>query len=141
MTEPTPSLQMSSVSHLHLPVEDVERSACFYERHFGLQRIWREGDMIFLRCGSFDLALAQKDAVRPDASLHFGFRLPTKEDVQRWHDHLRDGGVVMSFGPRDYGSYLTFSVRDPDGYAIEVYYEEEPVGRFGLLPQDEAAEQ
>ena len=34
--------------------------------------------MIFLRCGSFDLALAQKDAVRPDASLHFGFRLPTK---------------------------------------------------------------
>ena len=135
MTEP---LRMSAVSHLHLVVSDTERAAGFYERHLGLERLWREGDMVFMRCGAFDLALA---AGRPvaDREFHFGFRLGSKDEVHRWHEKLAADGIEPSFGPRDYGGYLTFTVRDPDGHGIEIYFEEEPVGRFGMLPQDEAA--
>ena len=134
----TDDLRMEAVSHLHLTVTDVDRSAAFYERHLGLQRQWREGDMVFLRCGAFDLALAQ-GRPSPDRRFHFGFRLGSKEEVERWRSKLAGAGIAPSFGPRDYGGYLTFTVEDPDGYGIEIYFEDEPVGRFGTLPQDEAA--
>jgi len=39
----------------------------------------------------------------------------------------------VTHGPRDYGSYYTFTCRDPDGYGIEMYFEEGPRGATGAI--------
>ena len=129
------SLKMSAFNHLSLVVSDVERAADFYETLFGMQRHWEEGDFVFLGCGESDLALVRG---RPliHRRFHFGFRVESRAVVDTWHGQVKAHGAPITHGPEDYGSYYTFSCRDPDGYAVEIYWEESPRGRAGDVTTD-----
>jgi len=62
---------------------------------------------------------------------HFGFRVDTRDEVDAWLAEIRKAEAPITHGPEDYGDYYTFSCRDPDGYAIEIYFEQMPRGRAG----------
>jgi catechol 2,3-dioxygenase-like lactoylglutathione lyase family enzyme len=123
-------MKMKGLSHLNLVVSDVERSAEFYQRVFGMERQWREGDFVFLACGDSDVALV-KGKPLIHRRFHFGFRVESREAVDAWRERMVANQAAVTHGPNDYGDYYTFSCRDPDGYAIEIYFEEQPRGRAG----------
>ena len=121
---------MQALNHVNLVVSDPERSATFYERAFGMERLWKEGDFVFLLCGDTDLALVGGTPT-VHRRFHIGFRVETRSDVDAWRAHLERLGVGIDGPTRDHGAYYTFTCRDPDGYGIEVYWEEMPRGRSG----------
>jgi catechol-2,3-dioxygenase len=111
------------LNHLHLHVRDVERAARFYERWFGFREHVRHGEILFLRNASgFDLALAPGEPGRFPAWFHFGFRRPSRDDVAGLHGRMASEGVAVNemFDDPDLAS---FRCCDPDGHAIEVYWE------------------
>lgn len=123
-------MKMRAMNHLSLVVSDVERSAAFYEAVFGMDRQWREGEFVFLCCGDSDLALVRgKPLIH--RRFHFGFRVDTRGEVDAWLTRVKAHETPVTHGPEDYGDYYTFSIRDPDGYAVEIYFEEAPRGRAG----------
>ena len=123
-------MKMRSLNHVNLVVSDPERSAAFYENLFGMERQWREGDFVFLACGEADLALVQgKPLIH--RRFHLGFRVDSRQEVDDWLAKVNAHPAPVTHGPQDYGGYYTFSCRDPDGYAIEIYFEEGQRGRAG----------
>jgi catechol 2,3-dioxygenase-like lactoylglutathione lyase family enzyme len=131
-------MKMRTLNHLSLVVSDIDRSATFYEQLFGMERQWREGDFVFLSCGDSDLALVRgKPLIH--RRFHFGFRVDTRAEVDQWLGLIEGASAPVTHGPEDYGDYYTFSCRDPDGYAIEIYYEQMPRGRAGdIMAKDDA---
>jgi catechol-2,3-dioxygenase len=115
-------MKMRTLNHLSLVVSDVERAAEFYQSLFGMQRQWNEGEFVFLSCGDSDVALVRgKPLIH--RRFHFGFRVESREEVDAWLARVREHQAPVTHGPEDYGDYYTFSCRDPDGYAVEIYYE------------------
>ncbi len=129
-------MKMRTLNHLSLVVSDVERSAGFYESLFGMERSWREGDFVFLSCGDADLALV-KGKPLIHRRFHFGFRVASRDEVDAWLEAVRKADAPITHGPEDYGDYYTFSCRDPDGYAVEIYFEAaEARGRAGDITRE-----
>lgn len=126
---------MRALNHVNLVVSDVERSASFYERIFGLERQWKEGDFVFLSCGQSDLGLVAGKPLS-HRRFHIGFRLDERQELLDWHARLAETGVELDSDPRDYGDYYTFTCRDPDGYGIEIYVQTTGGGRIGYPPED-----
>ena len=122
-----------TLNHLNLVVSDVSRSARFYIELFGMEEQWSVGgEFVFLACGGTDLALTEGQP-RMHPKFHFGFRLETRDAVDTWLARIREHGVPVTHGLADYGEYYTFTCRDPDGYGIEIYFEEgTPRGRTGF---------
>ena len=123
-------MKMRALNHVNLVVQDVERSADFYRRLFGMEEQWREGDFVFLHCGDTDLALVG-GVPAIHRRFHIGFRVYSRAEVDSWRSVVAEEGVEISHGPKEYGGYYTFTCRDPDGYGLEIYYEEAPRGSRG----------
>jgi catechol 2,3-dioxygenase-like lactoylglutathione lyase family enzyme len=123
-------MKMPSLNHVNLVVANVERAAEFYEGLFGMERQHQQGAFVFLACGQTDLALV---AGRPliHRRFHLGFRVDSREEVDRWLERVRAHGAPITHGPTEYDRYYTFSCRDPDGYSLEIYHEPGPRGRAG----------
>jgi catechol 2,3-dioxygenase-like lactoylglutathione lyase family enzyme len=111
-----------------LYVDDLERSATFYESLFGFARLVvsdrlialtvREGQvlLLFRKRASRDLNPGAHDG---DGQLHLAFSI-TAEDVVMWRERLRahDVAIVDDRVWERGGHSLYF--RDPDGHLIEL---------------------
>lgn len=113
------------INHLHLHVKDVERSKRFYESWIGLRENVRHGEILFLRSDEgFDLALAPDPAPQAMPTwFHFGFRLPEKRAVLDLYDRMRASNVAIQKELYEDDELASFRCLDPDGYAIEIYWE------------------
>lgn len=116
--------------HLNLLVADVDRSIDFYRRWFGFTtppRVYSDGTVFVGDAHEFDLAFHPGHPPRPPAStVHFGFRCLSPEPVLRLRAELREAGVPLT-ETCDEESYVNVKLLDPDGYEIEVYWEQTPV--------------
>lgn len=128
-------LRLERMGHLSLRVSDLAASETFYVEILGMKPVWRnEGEIAFLECGNDDLALIQiskddlqvfRQRTRGSQSLdHFGFRVRTREDVDRVADEARARGIAIDDGPRDHrDGARSFYFRDPDGNYIQVLWD------------------
>jgi catechol 2,3-dioxygenase-like lactoylglutathione lyase family enzyme len=116
------------INHLHLKVRSVERARAFYARYFGLADFVWHGEMLFMRdSAGMDLALAPAETVEPMPRwFHFGFRLADAAAVRAMHEAMAAAGVAMTEPLTNDGDLTFFRCSDPDGYAIEVYFEPDP---------------
>lgn len=108
------------LNHLHLHAKSVAKTRRFYETHFGFrERTWH-GDVLFLRNrDGFDLDLGpSRRAERFPEGFRFGFRLPTARAVRRLHGRIPTAGEL-----HDSKEFVVFRCWDPDGRAIEGYWE------------------
>jgi catechol 2,3-dioxygenase-like lactoylglutathione lyase family enzyme len=107
------------VSHLSLGVADVDRSEQFYHGVLQLPTR-RDGDDAVVQWPDFELVIS----ARPPAhrsKMHFGFRVPSRSDVDAWAQRIREKGTEIVSGPSDNdGTYQLFIV-DPDNYEVEIY--------------------
>jgi catechol 2,3-dioxygenase-like lactoylglutathione lyase family enzyme len=119
-------IETEGLSHVQLAVSDVRRSLEFYERVFGMQvQFWDGDDMVFIRTpGARDtITLNQGDpsrAGREGGVDHIGFRL---RDKARLDDAIREvleaGGHLVERGEHAPGQPFAY-VADPDGFIIEL---------------------
>jgi catechol 2,3-dioxygenase-like lactoylglutathione lyase family enzyme len=127
-------MRMRGLNHVNLVVSDVEASARFYEELFGMERVYRVGEFVFLSCGDTDLGFV-KGTPMIHRRFHIGFRVDSRDEVDGWLVAVNKFGAPVTHGPKDYGDYYTFTCRDPDGYGVEIYCEPGPRGR--TVPPEE----
>ena len=115
--------------HTTVLVRDLQKSAEFYEKVFGLEKIadpFKDEKHIWLRIGPHEqlhIVGGAKEAVQPDIEVHFAFRVASLTDFMKHLDQLgvkyraHDGEGKVTLRP-DGVHQIYF--QDPDGYWIEV---------------------
>ena len=107
-------------AHISLGVSDLDASVGFYRDVLELP-VERDGDMARIEWDDFLIVLE----LAPPTSrgkFHFGFRVNSLEEVDRWAARVRGAGGVVS-GPADREGGRAVFFNDPDHFAIEIYYE------------------
>ena len=115
------------IRHLALSVRDPDASRDFYLRTIGLDGEARAepwGVRIKLPDG-FMLALIKGEPLPAEhaGTVHFGCPLASRDDARAARDRLRQAGVT-EIEWEDEGDYTGVKVRDPDGYVVELAYDE-----------------
>ncbi len=112
------------ITHLHLHTRDRAKSEAFYRERFGLATC-RTGPSITFMQGERAFLLALMDDAAPEPApswFHFGMRMESPDAVRAKHAQLAADGVDVSTPMRDEPAIASFRCRDPDGYAIEIYW-------------------
>jgi catechol 2,3-dioxygenase-like lactoylglutathione lyase family enzyme len=121
-------IKTQGLTHIHLAVRDLQRSAAFYRKVFGMEVIERgEPTMVFMRTpGSVDtltLRLATPDqpvGQKGGGVDHFGFRLQDRNDLDAAVAAVIEaGGRLVERGEHEPGVGFAY-VEDVDGYLIEL---------------------
>ncbi|MBI5447840.1 MAG: VOC family protein [Gammaproteobacteria bacterium] len=121
-------LSTLGLHHLALFVKNLEACEEFYTKLVGMQVVWRpDEDNIYLSSGQDNLALHRAPAhfsPAPDQRLdHLGFRLKSAEDVDNWHQFLKDQGVLIRRTPKTHrDGAKSFYCDDPDGNTVQFIY-------------------
>lgn len=136
-----------SISHLAIPVLDVERSIAFYEKYVEMKVVRRREnpENVWLGDGirPFQLVLLAAEAGdvedgRPSdyhnaklahpivASLHIGFTCSSCTQVKRIAEMAKEEGI-LEHGPLEEnwpGGYVAY-ISDPSGHSVEISYNQE----------------
>jgi catechol 2,3-dioxygenase-like lactoylglutathione lyase family enzyme len=117
------------MDHLALPVRDEGRSRRFYETYLGFgarpARRYDDGVLMLYDDRNFELALGR--AAEPFALppfLHFGRRAASADEVRALRRRLAGDGVAL-VEEWDEPTYVSVKFSDPDGYAVQVWWEPE----------------
>lgn len=124
------------LTHIALPVTDVDRSIKFYSTYAGMEVIHRRLDsetgvaVVWLcdRTRPFAIVLIQTDSVHPVLSpfAHLGVGCKSRKYVDNLCAQAKQEGVLVE-EPKDSGypiGYWAF-LRDPDGHTLELSYGQE----------------
>jgi catechol 2,3-dioxygenase-like lactoylglutathione lyase family enzyme len=118
------------LTHVALPVTDLERSIDFYGRYAGLKVVHRRAGVAWLsdRTRPFVIVLMEQPRVehplRPFA--HLGVGCASREELDRLAAQARAEGRLVG-GPEDSGppvGYWAF-LADPDGHTLELSFGQE----------------
>ena len=113
------------IGHLHLHVRDLHRASTFYQRWFGLAVVGEDEDIAFLGGSrSFLLALMKDDDPAPPPPwFHFGIPLTSAAAVRDLLARMEAAAVPIAKALYEDPTFASFRCRDPDGYAIELYWD------------------
>lgn len=124
------------LTHIALPVTDIEQSIKFYSVYAGMQVIHRRIDaetgvaVVWLsdRTRPFVIVLIQTSSVHPVLSplAHLGVGCQNREFMDALCEQAKQEGVLVQ-APKDSGypiGYWAF-LQDPDGHTIELSYGQE----------------
>jgi 2-hydroxychromene-2-carboxylate isomerase len=99
------------LAHVNLPARDPAVLARWYADTFGFEA---RGAFAFGAPGL--LSFEPGEALKAHDNFHFGFEVPSRDEVAGW---ARRFGTPLEEEP----GYATTRVRDPEGNAIEIYWE------------------
>jgi catechol 2,3-dioxygenase-like lactoylglutathione lyase family enzyme len=119
-------IRTQGLTHVHLIVDDLDRSLDFYTGVFGMEEQFRDGPtLVFLRTpGATDSITLNWRPGDPRIGRggvdHFGFRLLDKSDLDEAVRQVEAaGGRLVERGEHEPGVPFAY-VADPDGYLIEL---------------------
>jgi len=113
------------ISHLHLHVRDRLRATEFHWRWCGFV-VRNEGEDITFLTGTDDFLLAlmhDPNPAPPPPWFHFGMRLPSAAALRDLLRRMEEAQVPIAKPLYEDAGFASFRCRDPDGYAIEFYWE------------------
>jgi catechol 2,3-dioxygenase-like lactoylglutathione lyase family enzyme len=118
------------LTHVALPVTDLEASIAFYAEYAKMQVVHRRPQVVWLsdKTRPFAIVLIQSEDVAfpivPFA--HLGVACRSREEIDELAGRAREASCLIA-GPMDYGppvGYWAF-IRDPDGHTLEVSFGQE----------------
>ena len=111
-------------SHVQLRVSDVEKSADWWSRALGLQRM-TDGPIsgalpLAGSDGRFVVVISgeRRDNAGGEVD-HVAFSIKNRDDLAAWGDHLTQEGIEHS-GLVESNEGLSIHLTDPDGLAVEL---------------------
>lgn len=120
------------LGHVTFTVHDLDASADFYNRVFGIQTVDRSEDAVgpYAVCAGPGMMVGlRKYEETPEGDVfhyerigvdHVGISIANQEELEKWRAHLDEQGVVNSgIVPSPYGLHL--NAKDPDGIALEFF--------------------
>uniref|UniRef100_A0A832H745 VOC family protein n=1 Tax=Oscillatoriales cyanobacterium SpSt-402 TaxID=2282168 RepID=A0A832H745_9CYAN len=124
------------LTHIALPVSELERSIEFYAAYAGMQVVHRRIDAetgvavawLTDQTRPFVIVLIQTSSVHPILSpfAHLGVGCESRKAMDALCNKARQEGILVE-GPKDSGypvGYWAF-LRDPDGHTLELSYGQE----------------
>ncbi|WP_244913177.1 VOC family protein [Phormidesmis priestleyi] len=124
------------LTHIALPVSDIEQSVQFYATYAAMKVVHRRIDaetgvaVVWLsdQTRPFVIVLIQSDSVHPVLSplAHLGVGCPNREAMDALCERAEQEGVLLQ-SPKESGypiGYWAF-LRDPDGHTLELSYGQE----------------
>ena len=139
--------KLVSMSHLAIPVLDIEKSIAFYEKYMEMEVVRRRKDPTNVWLGDgirpFQLVLLEADegdieGGRPSdyhnaklthpivASMHIGFTCSSCTQVKRIAEMANEEGI-LEHGPLEEnwpGGYCAY-ISDPSGHSVEISYNQQ----------------
>ena len=115
------------LTHVAVAVRDLDRTESFYSAILGAKVVYRDAGFLQMQTpGSRDVLVFEMNARKAGKAggvLHFGFRLTKARDIEAARAAVKAaGGKITSTGEFVPGEPYLFAT-DPDGYAIEIWYE------------------
>lgn len=138
-----PAIPQPRLHHLALTVTDLDASIRWYEAIFdvhpmldvphpgGIGKILADsGQQLIIALHRHDTGDSRLFTETATGLDHAGFTVPSRNDLERWQDHLETNGVVRSdaadkpltqspIADEPYASVLVF--RDPDNIQLELF--------------------
>ncbi|WP_432811508.1 VOC family protein [Pantanalinema sp. GBBB05] len=124
------------LTHVALPVSDIEQSIHFYTTYAGMHVVHRRKDSgrgvavawLSDHTRPFAIVLIQTNSVQPILApmAHLGIGCKSREAVDQLCEQARQAGILVE-EPKDAGypvGYWAF-LRDPDGHTLELSYGQE----------------
>jgi catechol 2,3-dioxygenase-like lactoylglutathione lyase family enzyme len=116
---------MTDLSHVALPVRDPHRSLAFYRDAIGLGGAIRPEPYGYVVTCSNGVTVTLFSGVPPASvgEFHIGVSLPDGDAVRAARDRFRAAGLTEHEWCEEPG-YVSVKVVDPDGYVVEVSWDE-----------------
>jgi len=125
------AVQTPNFDHATVYVRDLDKSAAFYEKVLGFEKIpepFKDGRHVWFRIGPHDQLHVVSGATKPtenEINVHLAFRVASVSDFAarlekagvKYRKSIRGDGTVAT--PRPDGVNQIY-FQDPDGYWIEV---------------------
>ena len=114
--------------HVALNVRDLESCEKFYVDLLGMDVEWRpDADNVYLTSGNDNLALHRASGEEQPGSgqrlNHIGFFIASQNEVDDWHDFLKENGVQIKAPPKTHrDGARSFYCSDPEGAIVQVIY-------------------
>lgn len=119
------------VDHVHLYVQDLERSIRYYQEVIGFQVLSRTGNAAALTADGKRalVTVEQPEFVMPKPRrttglYHFALLLPSREHLAQIVLHFSELGIPL--GSSDHLVSEALYLNDPDGNGIEIYRDRDP---------------
>jgi catechol 2,3-dioxygenase-like lactoylglutathione lyase family enzyme len=113
------------LTHIALPVGDLDESIAFYAAYAAMQIVHRRKGVVWLsdKTRPFVVVLMETGSVSHPlrAPAHLGVGCGSREEIDRLSERARTEDRLLE-GPTDYGppvGYWTF-IADPDGHVLEL---------------------
>jgi catechol 2,3-dioxygenase-like lactoylglutathione lyase family enzyme len=125
MQRPAATLGMR---HVALNVRDLETCEHFYVGLLGMAVEWRpDVDNVYLSSGNDNLALHRAAGGEPPGSGqrlgHIGFFIASEDEVNDWHDFLKENGVQIKASPKTHrDGARSFYCSDPEGTIVQIIF-------------------
>ena len=125
-------LQTFGLSHLQITVSDLERSLNFYKGLFGMEEVRRFETCAMIQTPGTQEILTLNASLNEAAHVgkmggiaHFGFRLREPMEMDQVLEAVTKlgGKAVTQGGSKEKGRLYAFGT-DPDGYELEIFWEE-----------------
>jgi catechol 2,3-dioxygenase-like lactoylglutathione lyase family enzyme len=118
------------LTHIAPAVRDLDRTVDFYTRAFGAREYYRDSESAQVLGPGPHVVLAfvldPERAGKADGAIHFGFRLTHPQAIDEALMAVEAaGGRLKERGDFGGGQPFAFAV-NPDGYEIELWYEDTP---------------
>lgn len=116
---------MIGLRHVALFVQELEACVHFYTKIVGMQVEWQpDPDNYYLNSGADNLALHRMAADQSPAGAqrldHIGFILKKPEDVDAWHQYLREHRVPIMQAPKTHrDGARSLYCHDPAGNLVQ----------------------
>jgi len=125
MNKPKPT---TGLRHVAIFVKELEQCEKFYCDVLGMQVEWRpDADNVYLTSGNDNLALHRApenfDVTSHQRLDHIGFIINEAEEVDVWHEFLKENGVKLKTEPQTHrDGARSFYCYDPDGNSVQIIY-------------------
>ncbi len=112
------------IGHLHILVEDVDKSKAFYLENFALTQVAEADFGVILHDDSgIDFVIGPADESETQGQrMHFGFRQESKAAVKEKFEELSAKGQEFKTPYMENDFITLFSLLDPDNNLVEIYF-------------------